>query len=302
MAAKTKPVTFKKKAFLPDTNLSVSHPTTQTLKTYHNHEFGELIFILGGTGIQIIQEGEVLLEHGDVFVMEGEQAHGFKKLSNLNVFYVIFDLKFFNMLRKEFDGLKGFNVLFGLEPQLRKNYNFKSTLKLNDKQLEEITVLLGLYEKECKFNLPWKENVVINHFKNIVIHLCRYYIQSTAASKDLLLKLEKTVNYMKKNFAKDLSLEKLAKTAKMNTSTFRRLFKQVTGYSPIAFLQQLRIAEAARLLLTTNLKVKNVSIKVGYNNQMYFVKIFKNTMGITPKEYLKSTREISTKKKLKSKE
>jgi AraC-like DNA-binding protein len=301
MPAKTKPVTFKKKAFLTNTNLSVSHPAAQTLKTYHNHEFGELIFILGGEGIQITQEEETLLERGDVFVMEGEQAHGFKKLSDLNVFYVIFDLDFFNTLRKEFEGLKGFNVLFGLEPQLRKNYNFKSTLKLNDKQLEEISVLLSLYEKECKYNLPWKESVVKNHFKNIVVHLCRCYIQSTVSSKDLLLKLEKTVNYMKKNFAKDISLEKLAKTAKMNISTFRRMFKEVTGYSPITFLQQLRIAEATRLFLTTNLKVKNVSIKVGYNNQMYFVKIFKKTMGITPKEYLKSTHKISKKKKTKAK-
>ena len=106
---------------------------------------------------------------------------------------------------------------------------------------------------------------------------------------------------MRNNFAKDLSLEKLAKTAKMNISTFRRLFKQVTGYSPITFLQQLRIAKAQRLFLTTNLKVKHVSIKVGYNNQMYFVKIFKNTVGLTPKQYLTSIRESNPKKKKKTK-
>jgi len=298
---KSKPVTFKKKAFLQNTNFSVSHPTTQTLKTYHNHEFGELIFVLGGKGIQVTQEGETQLECCDVFVMEGEQAHGFKNTNNLDIVYVIFDLDYFNTLRKEFEGLKGFNVLFGLEPQLRKNYNFKSKLKLTEKQMEEITILLNLYEKECKLNLPWKEKVVENYFKNIVVNLCRYYSQTSIASKDLLLKLEKTVNFMRNNFAKDLSLEKLAKTAKMNISTFRRLFKQVTGYSPITFLQQLRIAKAQRLFLTTNLKVKHVSIKVGYNNQMYFVKIFKNTVGLTPKQYLTSIRESNPKKKKKTK-
>ena len=74
----------------------------------------------------------------------------------------------------------------------------------------------------------------------------------------------------------------------MNISTFQRLFKKVTGYAPGIFLQQLRVNEAARILLTEKIKVKFTGIKVGFNNQSYFVKTFKRIIGITPQEYLDS--------------
>ena len=293
MSIKIKPVTFRKKAFLPNTNLFVANPQPPKVLPYHNHEFGELVFILSGSVIHITEDGESTLERGDVFVIEGEQKHGFKSLKELQVFYVLFDLDYFNTLRTEFEGLKSFNIIFGLEPQLRKNYNFKSMLKLNDKELDEITLLLRLYENECRFNLPWKINATENFFKNIVIQLCRYYSKSNHAKNDVLFKIEKAINYMKLHFAKDLKLEKLANTAKMNPSTFRRIFKEATGYSPVIFLQQLRIAEAARILTTEKVKVKHAGKKVGYNNQSYFVKIFKSEIGITPREYLLSTRSSS---------
>ena len=290
MAKTNKPVTFRKKAFLQNANFYVAKPLRPKVLPYHNHEFGEVVFILDGSVTHITEDGEHILERGDVFVMEGNQAHGFKKLKDLKVFYVLFDLDYFNTLRSKFEGLEGFNIIFGLEPRLRKNYNFKSTLKLNDEMLKEIMSLLDLYEKECHFNLPWKNQAVENYFGNIVIRLCRNYILSNHNEDDILFKIERTVNYMKKHFASDLSLDKLAETAGMNTSTFRRLFKQFTGYSPVTFLQQLRIAEAARLLLTKDIKVKHAGKKVGYNNQSYFVKIFKDAIGITPKEYLDSAR------------
>jgi len=293
MAKKNNPVTFRKKAFLPNTNFYVAKPERPKVLPYHNHEFGELVFILNGSVTHITEDTEHILERGDVFVMEGEQAHAFKKLKGLQVFYVLFDLDYFNTLRNEFEGLEGFNILFGLEPRLRKNYNFKSTLKLSDEMLKEISPLLDLYEKECRFNLSWKNQAVENYFKNIVIQLCRNYSLSDHTADNVLFKLERTVNYMKIHFSRDLSLDKLAKISNMNVSTFRRLFKQFTGYSPVAFLQQLRIAEAARLLLTKNVKVKYAGIKVGYNNQSYFVKIFKEAIGITPKEYLDSARKTS---------
>lgn len=299
MSKKTKTVTFRKDAFLPNTNLYVANPTPPKVLPFHNHEFGEVVFILDGSVVHVTEDGESTLERGDVFVIEGEQAHGFKKLKDLQVFYILFDLDYFNTLRAEFEGLKSFNIIFGLEPQLRKNYNFKSMLKLNNEELDEITVLLRLYEKECRYNLPWKINATENFFKNIVIQLCRYYSISSYAKNNVLFKIEKVINYMKLHFAKDLKLDKLAKTAQMNDSTFRRTFKEVTGYSPVAFLQQLRIAESARILLTGNVKVKHAGKKVGYNNQSYFVKIFKNEIGITPHEYLLSAGDSSDKKKIK---
>ena len=109
--------------------------------------------------------------------------------------------------------------------------------------------------------------------------------------------MEKVINYMKRNFAKNITLDNLANAAKMNLSTFRNTFKQITGYSSVAFLQQLRIAEASRILLNEKVKVKHAGRKVGYHNQTYFIKIFKQAIGITPQEYIDSVRKPADKKK-----
>ena len=288
MATKTKPVIFRKNAFLHNANFYVANPKPPKVIPFHKHEYGELVFILGGSVVHITEDGTSTLERGDVFVIEGEQAHGFKKLKELDIFYILFDLDYFNTLRNEFKGLKGFNVLFGLEPSLRQNYNFRSKVKLKNEELDEISTLLHLYEKECRYNLPGKTDVIENYFKNIVILLCRYYSLSSHSKNNLLLKMEKAINYMKLNFAEQITVNQLAGIAEMNISTFQRLFKQVTGYAPGIFLQQLRVNEAARILLTEKIKVKFAGIKVGFNNQSYFVKTFKRIIGITPQDYLDS--------------
>ncbi|WP_411830663.1 helix-turn-helix domain-containing protein [Paenibacillus macquariensis] len=66
----------------------------------------------------------------------------------------------------------------------------------------------------------------------------------------------------------------------------RREFKKHKGSAPIEYLTQLRI-EKAKLLIkdTSDLKFKDLSAMVGYNNQYYFSKVFKLITGLTPTEF-----------------
>lgn len=73
----------------------------------------------------------------------------------------------------------------------------------------------------------------------------------------------------------------------MNYSLFSYLFKQYTGCNFVNYLKDLRINEAKRLLIDTDLRVNEVSQKVGYDNEKHFMKIFKNTCGVSPSEYRK---------------
>ena len=76
----------------------------------------------------------------------------------------------------------------------------------------------------------------------------------------------------------------------MNYSLFSYVFKQYTGHNFVNYLKNLRVNEAKRLLEETDLKVNEISGKVGYNNEKHFMKIFKNTCGVSPTEYRKNTR------------
>lgn len=71
----------------------------------------------------------------------------------------------------------------------------------------------------------------------------------------------------------------------MNYSLFSFVFKQYTGSNFVNFLKDIRIEEAKRLLEETDMKVIDISMKVGYENEKHFMKIFKSSCGVSPTEY-----------------
>ncbi len=287
MKTKLKPIIFSREIMFPYSDFRIIEEKEQPVVAFHKHDFGELVFILDGSGVHITEEEEYPLKRGDVFVIDGELAHGFTKLKKLHVANLLFCHEKFDALREEFKGLPGFNVLFDLEPSLRKSHGFKSKLHLEPDQINEITVLLNLLGKEYNNKLPWNEMATESIFKMIVIKVCRYYCHLDAPKTDILFKIEKSLNYMKHNFVKSITLARLAKEADMTIPVYRRIFKEVTNRPPINFLLQLRIAEAARLLTEENLKAKEAAARSGFNNQSYFVRTFKKVIGTTPKAYAK---------------
>lgn len=67
--------------------------------------------------------------------------------------------------------------------------------------------------------------------------------------------------------------------------SFKRRFTNATGYSPIAYVQRLRIEEAKRRLERTDIAVEEVSWQVGYEDPAFFRRLFKRITGITPASY-----------------
>jgi AraC-like DNA-binding protein len=292
MKKKVKPIVFSKETLFQNSDFRVVEEKDQPVVAFHKHNFGEIVFIISGSGVHITEEDEYPLKPGDVFVINGAQAHGFTKLKNLHLINIVYCHDKFNALREEFNGLPGFNVLFDLEPTLRKSHGFKSKLHLNSSQINEITALLKLLEKEYNNKLPWNKMAAESIFKMIVIKICRDYCHLDAPKTDILFKIEKSLNFMKRNFVNPITLRQLAKEADMSIPVYRRIFKEITGLPPINFLLRLRIAEAARLLAEENLKVNEAAIKAGFNNQSYFVRTFKKVFGTTPKNYAKGKNNL----------
>lgn len=91
--------------------------------------------------------------------------------------------------------------------------------------------------------------------------------------------------YLEKNYNKDIKLETLAKIFNYNSAYLGKIFKKEMGESFNNVLDKIRIENAKRLLLETDLKVYQVSERVGYSNIDYFYAKFKRYVGISPKEF-----------------
>lgn len=94
------------------------------------------------------------------------------------------------------------------------------------------------------------------------------------------------------NLDKEISLEKIALKLFLNPSYLSRLFKENVGKSYTKYVMEKRIEKAKELLREENYKVYEVGELVGYENTKYFNKIFKEIVGITPKQYREKCRKV----------
>ena len=262
------------------------------LAAMHTHSFDEIAIILGGTSLHMIGKEEYPLMRGDVFVIHGNQAHGNKKMSNFHIFNVCYDRIFFEKISEKLNDFPYFKMLFYYEPCFRQHQKFKARLHLNPHQLNHIMHLLELMKEERDALRPGHEIIIRNLFEMLLIDLCRCYSDIDTPHSKQLFTVGKTIDYLEKNYQNEISLSFLARRAQMPESTFARIFKKMTGCSPIDYLIKMRIEKAVETMENNpHLNVTEVAMTTGFWNSSYFTRKFKKIMGMTPMTFLKKQRE-----------
>lgn len=103
-------------------------------------------------------------------------------------------------------------------------------------------------------------------------------------------KIKQAMEYIQENYDKDLNMAVVSNFISMNYSLFSYSFKEYTGSNFVNYLKRIRMEEAKRLLSETDMRIIEISQKVGYDNEKHFMKIFKSSVGVSPSEYRKNTR------------
>ncbi|WP_426334273.1 helix-turn-helix domain-containing protein [Paenibacillus silvae] len=102
--------------------------------------------------------------------------------------------------------------------------------------------------------------------------------------------VERSITYMRRFMSEGISMDHLAKIAGLTPSSYSRSFKKAKGMSPTDYLNQLRIEEAKKQLTEDNCVLKDVAESLGYGNEYYFSRKFKQLLGIAPSIYMKKNR------------
>ncbi|WP_152224263.1 GlxA family transcriptional regulator [Pseudomonas sp. SCB32] len=89
-------------------------------------------------------------------------------------------------------------------------------------------------------------------------------------------------DWIESHHAQPLTIERMARQAGVSARTFKRRFSEATRLPPNLYLQQVRIDKAKKLLLATQLAVREIAAEVGYENVSFFVRLFKARTGTTP--------------------
>ncbi len=113
------------------------------------------------------------------------------------------------------------------------------------------------------------------------------FIESVYSSQDArkISQLRPAIEYMQYHFEQPLTLEDIARQAYLSVSRLSHLFKEQLGISVVDYLTNIRINQAKERLITSDSTCSQICFEVGYNNQSYFTRVFKQVVGMTPRQF-----------------
>lgn len=97
--------------------------------------------------------------------------------------------------------------------------------------------------------------------------------------------VEEALKYIETNYFWEITVQSIADFLNIDRSYLHRLFKSSVGVSIKEYLLNFRIKRACDLLIHTDLPISTISRSVGYEDSLYFSRLFKNKKSVSPKEY-----------------
>lgn len=97
--------------------------------------------------------------------------------------------------------------------------------------------------------------------------------------------LERALQFMDENLDQPLTLERIAQTMYVSRFHFARMFRLVTGESPMQYLRRLRVERAKSMMVRGDLTLSEIAAEVGFCDQSHFTRIFRQATGTTPRRF-----------------
>lgn len=248
----------------------------------HQHEEIQISFIVDGEGTLIVGDSVNYYSKNDVLIIGSHIPHVFKSDTNASnrshMLTLFFTKSSFGTHFFELEELKELQSFFK-----RAKHGFKITsnqkiimnlfLKLeNETKLNRFLILLQLLKIASKAN-----------YKSL-----SSFIYDKKYSDNEGHRMRNVFEYTMNNYGKEISLNTIAEVANMTKNAFCRYFKKRTNKTYIQFLNELRIEQACKYLLSSkDLSVIQIAEHVGFNNMSNFNRQFKAIKKMNPTEYKK---------------
>ena len=131
------------------------------------------------------------------------------------------------------------------------------------------------------------EDMISLYMHHIFITINRYIKEGRETKNDTINDIERAAHYFKDNYNKPISVEQYAAEHLMSVNWFIHSFKSVMQVSPMQYIISLRISMAKGYLENSTKNIAEISLEVGYENALYFSRLFRKYTGMTPTEYRK---------------
>lgn len=132
---------------------------------------------------------------------------------------------------------------------------------------------------------PMYEAESIRDAYSILLKLCQSDEQKYQP-REKLSKIAPALDYIAKHYNEKISNDGLASLTGLSTAYFRKLFTEVVGTSPNAYIHDLRIKKAREMLKSDHGSITDIALSLGYNDIFDFSRDFKKHTGVSPSKYV----------------
>ncbi len=251
------------------------------MKEAHVHPYYEIYYLLSGKRRIFVNHTIYVVNKGDIVAIEKGALHRSTYLADKSHERIVINFtdEFVRPLYDE----------FGRDLVLKCFKNPHMTIPASRR--EYVDNLMQKMEYEYKIPDTFSRRLLKNHLYELLIFLirCQEFQYSTIEELDAVDEvIQEVAKYICLNYNTVITLEDAAKQANMSPAYFSRKFKRTTGFGFKEYLSNVRLREAATLLLETNDSITDIALRCGYNDSNYFGDVFKKMKGMSPYQYRKN--------------
>ena len=236
----------------------------------HSHQFYEINIIASGEGSHFIEKIEIPAAAGDVFVIPPGVSHSYHSEEPLDVYHVLIKNEFLARYAEELAEVDGFDILFDIEPQIRRASGKNFNLKVGD---AEFSIFCDELERMMRVESE-ERYVYLNALTlTLICRLCRRI--SGLMTEMNRSEIVGVMEYIKGNLDRKLTLDHLAGYAKMSTATLNRRFREAVGSSPMSYVLSCRISRAREMMAEGRLSRTEVAQTCGFYDLAHMNKYLK---------------------------
>ena len=254
----------------------------------HYHRSYEFLFILDGKRYIFFNDKTYELKRGDLAVLDPYTIHytESKDSEYAEIYAMNLNIDFLS-------------PLFSENETEKQVHNIHScVLHLDEKLFADILQLFTQMNNCVGMSEPFCTKILRSYifvFLNKINTICKKESltvnenHGTEYSNDFT----KAISYIVKNYKKDINLDFICDYVHMSKSHFCHLFSKETGSTFLQYVNNLRISEAHRLLLETDMKIHEISDNVGFHSVAQMTRVFKSIHNVSPSQLRKKVNEIT---------
>lgn len=256
------------------TIISRQRPTSRhSMPHVHHHELHELYYMAKGCTTYYIGDKIYHLQQGNfVFIPKGIlHKTDYENNDSNERFLLNFSNRIFTNSMQE----------------IKEDLNSSRLIYIHEEMVPFFEGLLKQIEEESNKGDQYSDMLLNLYITELLVQLCRHKHNLTPELSGTDQTIYIISKYISLHFMENISLSSLSKIFSLSESHLSRIFKAHTGIGINEYITYVRVTNAEKLLMETELSVTRIAQQCGYNDSNYFSTVFKRTKGISPQKLRK---------------